>query len=253
MTFQFGTSATSPTAASTATGATTARVTTAAGFCFRGNTTTTTAVTTTATDGGTVDTTSMAGNNNRPRETELKIQTSDDFKRSYVTTCATAFLMDNAVGPAAILPSGTSIQKWIKQPPNKQNMVYVNLMDVNKSRGYINDDSIKPIENWCEIEESDDEYDTDNNIPTVSNRTRTTKRSNNDNNDLIHGILRKVIADPTGVAALLDEAEQQRPSKKIEKEEGHEARRGRQSRSHHHRLDAWWSFGLTYSFTLVWK
>ena len=35
--------------------------------------------------------------------------------------------------------------------------------------------------------------------------------------DLIDGILQKVIADPTGVAALLDEAEQQRPSKKSKK------------------------------------
>lgn len=46
-------------------------------------------------------------------------------------------------------------------------MVYVNLRDVHKSRGYSNDDSIAPIENRCEIDDSDDDYDNNDNIPTV--------------------------------------------------------------------------------------
>ena len=46
-------------------------------------------------------------------------------------------------------------------------MVYVNLRDVHKSRGHINDDSIALIKNRCEIDDSDDDYDNNDNIPTV--------------------------------------------------------------------------------------
>merc|ERR1712238_401312 len=45
-------------------------------------------------------------------------------------------------------------------------------MDVHKSQGYINDGSIEPIENWCEIDDDSD----DDNPP------QPPKRSNIDDN-----------------------------------------------------------------------
>ena len=76
---------------------------------------------------------------------------------------------------------------------NEQNMVYINLMDMHKSRGYINDDSIAPIENWCEIDESDDDnpprppkrsnIDVNDNDNNNNNNNNKDNNNNNDNDD----------------------------------------------------------------------
>ena len=102
-------------------------------------------------------TTMMTGNNTPPTETKLAFTTSKEMKEEYITTCKTPFLKDNDTGSIPILPSGTRLQKWMNSEENEQNMAYINLMDMHKSRGYINDDKIIPIKNWCEIDASDDD------------------------------------------------------------------------------------------------
>ena len=108
--------------------------------------------------------TMMTDNNNPPTETKLTFRTSQELKEEYITTGETLFFKDHATVPIPILPNGTRIQKWTHAKENKQNMAYVNLRDVNKSRGYVSYNSIAP---FCEIDESDVDDDTNHNISPV--------------------------------------------------------------------------------------